>query len=814
MPLLFKELKEFTVQQLATLKKEYEPMRGKTISIPNANKMNSMLDRMTKDMLRKLANADIPFISTGAASKLVTKHGMKFTDFKLNMSEADELQQEACWTGYKQVGFKKKGDRRVPNCVPESVVREMFGDMINEINDLRGSFSDAQLERMKQEWKNKPASAMTQGVKQMIMNLDAPTRAALENAKINHISKFAGSTFEQKESVDPSCKICEGEACQCAQGEDITEASKYLRYSNLLIQKGRMQAAKDKQGEKQTDIEIEKEKKKLGIMDEFIPEGMVKRVMQTIHDKLSKEGGAAGFDDLAKEVKKEFGITLSKDTLKNMPGVKQHRDGDYILEADLSKSQIKMVHKKADKMPKQDFIKRYGKDGDSVRYATATNMVKKQLGIEEEEFVPEQNKGENMNEATYKDKFNAAMKDFGINSLDDLKTDADKKKFFKHVDGMHTAKNEELTPAQKKLPAGLQKAIKDKEDKKEELDDKDKKTIEPVIKQLKKSVKAHDKQAKTLEKDIADETDLKEYGSMNAQYEMMKKEMMKKMEMMKAETDPEKMEMMKKEMMKEMDKMPEMMKKEMMKKMEMAMKEGFASDAQRKAAFASGYKEKGKKKKEEVEEMMNPQEMMKMNAMKMPIRAMYMKSKKEMKTGDDDMQPMSSMKMNAVTDPKKMNAMTMQDPKQDMAAGYMKSDVRAAVKDGGGDDMSKVKDKPEMMAAMKKINATYKREKYMPVKEGSIQDTIAKMQMGEHQLVEVQEENLEKMIADYLKKGGTISKLPPALAKGMKPSEMKPHKVGAKGVIKSMKMGEVREFVTTYNSHFLTNYKAEELLER
>ena len=211
---------------------------------------------------------------------------------------------------------------------------------------------------------------------------------------------------------------------------------------------------------------------------------------------------------------------------------------------------------------------------------------------------------------------------------------------------------------------------------------------------------------------------------------------------------------------------------------------------------------------------MNPQEMMKMNAMKMPIRSMYMKSKKEMKTGDDDMKLMASMKMNAVTDPKKMNAMTMQDPKQDMAAGYMKSDVRAAVKDNGGDDMSKVKDKPEMMAAMKKINATYKREKYMPVKEGSIQDTVAKMKMTEQNLVEVQDKNLEKMIADYLKKGGTISKLPPALAKGMKPSEMKPHKVGAKGVIKSMKMGEVREFVTTYNSHFLTNYKAEELLER
>ena len=36
-----------------------------------------------------------------------------------------------------------------------------------------------------------------------------------------------------------------------------------------------------------------------------------------------------------------------------------------------------------------------------------------------------------------------------------------------------------------------------------------------------------------------------------------------------------------------------------------ALKEGFASDAQRRAAFASGYKEKGKKKKESTLERMN-----------------------------------------------------------------------------------------------------------------------------------------------------------------------------------------------------------------
>ena len=54
-------------------------------------------------------------------------------------------------------------------------------------------------------------------------------------------------------------------------------------------------------------------------------------------------------------------------------------------EATLTKTQIKKVHDKADDLPKNDFIKRYGKEGDSVRFATATKMVKKELGIEDYE---------------------------------------------------------------------------------------------------------------------------------------------------------------------------------------------------------------------------------------------------------------------------------------------------------------------------------------------------------------------------------------------------------------------------------------------
>jgi len=31
---------------------------------------------------------------------------------------------EACWTGYTAKGMKKKGNRMVPNCVPEEVTQE------------------------------------------------------------------------------------------------------------------------------------------------------------------------------------------------------------------------------------------------------------------------------------------------------------------------------------------------------------------------------------------------------------------------------------------------------------------------------------------------------------------------------------------------------------------------------------------------------------------------------------------------------------------------------------------------------------------
>ena len=72
-----KLFKEFTAAQLARLKKEYDPLKGKRLSMDQINKMNAMLSKYSTDLLVKLANADIPFLATDAKSIAVTKRGKK-----------------------------------------------------------------------------------------------------------------------------------------------------------------------------------------------------------------------------------------------------------------------------------------------------------------------------------------------------------------------------------------------------------------------------------------------------------------------------------------------------------------------------------------------------------------------------------------------------------------------------------------------------------------------------------------------------------------------------------------------------------------
>jgi DNA polymerase elongation subunit (family B) len=88
------ELDEATMSssQIARLKKSYEPMRDKKISVSNANKLSAMMDKVGKDKeaLIQLFKADIPFVSQSAVTKLITKHNMKGAEINKLREEVGE----------------------------------------------------------------------------------------------------------------------------------------------------------------------------------------------------------------------------------------------------------------------------------------------------------------------------------------------------------------------------------------------------------------------------------------------------------------------------------------------------------------------------------------------------------------------------------------------------------------------------------------------------------------------------------------------------------------------------------------------------
>ena len=67
-------------------------------------------------------------------------------DKKKDQKNEEVELEEACWTGYKKVGMKKKGDRMVPNCVPEGYVTES-GDIVEFVELDEGQFKDIDIRK-------------------------------------------------------------------------------------------------------------------------------------------------------------------------------------------------------------------------------------------------------------------------------------------------------------------------------------------------------------------------------------------------------------------------------------------------------------------------------------------------------------------------------------------------------------------------------------------------------------------------------------------------------------------------------------------
>ena len=225
---------------------------------------------------------------------------------------------EACWTGYKQVGMKDKGGKKVPNCVPESV---------NEQDDSMTMAKD--MKKKKEE-------------------------------------------LPKKDDVAPDADT------EKKEGDNVEKLKKEVEKKDdeIAMLKTKAETEKAKVAKKETEKMVNPETGE--------PLLQVGVAYKHLRDKMAKEKVKEDLDKKDIETIKPIIKQLKKSVKSHDKQAKQLQK-DISDEADLTKSQIKMVHKKADDLPKKDFKDRYGKEkGDAVRYGTATNIVKKKLGIGEE----------------------------------------------------------------------------------------------------------------------------------------------------------------------------------------------------------------------------------------------------------------------------------------------------------------------------------------------------------------------------------------------------------------------------------------------
>ena len=82
-------------KQIDMLKKSYESLRGKRISVENGMKLSKTLEKLDKESAIAVAKADIPFMSNLAINKLIMNFGMSGADIKKAMKESVELDESA-----------------------------------------------------------------------------------------------------------------------------------------------------------------------------------------------------------------------------------------------------------------------------------------------------------------------------------------------------------------------------------------------------------------------------------------------------------------------------------------------------------------------------------------------------------------------------------------------------------------------------------------------------------------------------------------------------------------------------------------------
>ena len=423
------ELKEFTTDQINKLAKSYADMAGKTISLPNAQRLQKMFDRVPDSSLNALRKKKIPFLSGLALSRMIQKkipvtesayeddeYAVSIAGIETERTERQEL-NEASPTIAKVKDIVKnqqaiKIDGTTVDLFTASAISQVY-DKVNDVNKKRMDgmkiipLANIAMKLLKNEYEH--------------IELDEEVLNELGSKIPQLIGKVKAHMEMYKEMIDRVLKLQYGK-----------------KFTDTMLTITARTASKSVPD----------------VIKELSARDLWKEQVEEQWGARTASGGKVG------------GKKFPKAHLKNEKEID---------ETDLTKPQVKQVHKQADELPKKDFIKRYGKDGDAIRYATATSQVKKKLGLGENRFKL---KGELKMNESYKQRLDSAMGHLGINSLGELNPE-EHKSFFAYVDNL----KEGLSAAQKKLPPALQKAIAAKQGDKKETEEEE---LTPKQKQLDK----------------------------------------------------------------------------------------------------------------------------------------------------------------------------------------------------------------------------------------------------------------------------------------------------------------------------------------
>jgi hypothetical protein len=409
-------LDEFTTDQIKLLKKSYGGMRGKTIAPQKANMLSKHLDRLDLLSLRQLVKEKIPFLSTLARNKIYRKTG-KFEELE-ETPQGYALVQKA-----KEIAKKMAGN---------------YSGAVKEIEKLQKGLSD---NSSVQDVLLKANESLDEEVKYPHKMYDPKSGKEVEAKTPEDHEKYAKMGYKHNKSEE--VKDTEKKESE-NKNNTIAALKDQINILKTKLENEKNKAVKPEPNPDTGEVPLTvgvaykhfKDKKEKEVKEDVSEKAMTdreKRIQRAkdmikYYDAQKKAALKGKNKELAKKMLKND-IEESVGQVQTRPDGKgnfnlifrgkeigyYHREGgkyvvyydkdgddydqsdevsttsqakklayDNMNEADLTKSQIKQVHKVADDLPKKDFKDRYGKEkGDAVRFGTATNMVKKKLGMKE-----------------------------------------------------------------------------------------------------------------------------------------------------------------------------------------------------------------------------------------------------------------------------------------------------------------------------------------------------------------------------------------------------------------------------------------------